>query len=420
MRKQTVIEMRGAVHIRTLTEWRDAHIRIYGDLVFDKGGVLIADNCTIELAGSFSRELNYRWRGGTLISRDTTLGGTRQDGRNVQVNMELHHGDWYATDTTVRYCYGIIFGSGEYVGRLRAVRLKGGPNPDSIIMTGRGDVVLKDSSYMISLSMYVDKGGQGLFDLPIDTPVNRVFDATNVPGAQYRLELVDTSVSLWFLFANNVTMDGPSVDVLLRRCPRVITCLVGKDIRGRLCLPCFHGSPFPADHAITTGNVTWRTEQEPPNVLAWGVYLQGDGSDLTLLGPGHICELIVWGGNLNLLGSEGTHDMWAQGTTIEVGDFSMDPSERRPEKEAAQITMRNVRIGMFTRQGLDAPGAEDGIVGQITAHNRGHIMIENALCDELMFRTYGSGSIIMRQSRRDGEFSVDEQGGPISLVAEGT
>ena len=156
-----IMNIDGDVRIRELTEWKDAHYRIRGNLILEKDGVLIVDRATIELMNSYSREFNYLWQGGTLISRDSVLGGTERDGMICQTNFMLADGEWYATDTTIRYCYGIMFDeSGKHVGKLRAVRLIQGFNPDTVIMTGQGDAIVKDSTYMVSLFVPAHKGGR--------------------------------------------------------------------------------------------------------------------------------------------------------------------------------------------------------------------------------------------------------------------
>jgi len=81
-----------------------------------------------------------------------------QNGVAQQANFNLDDGLWTAADTTVQYTYGIQF-SHETVGRLRATRLKQGPNPDSIIMAGKGDVELTDSTYMIALNLQCGRQG---------------------------------------------------------------------------------------------------------------------------------------------------------------------------------------------------------------------------------------------------------------------
>ena len=113
------------------------HLKIRGNLVLAKGGELSLDNCVCELMCTYSREFLVQWRGGTLRTRNVTIGGSDHKGYMAQVNFELHDGLWEATDTTVRMSYGIVF-SDKTVGRLRAKGFKAGVCPDSVILSGRG------------------------------------------------------------------------------------------------------------------------------------------------------------------------------------------------------------------------------------------------------------------------------------------
>ena len=123
----------------------------------------------------------------------------------AQGAFDLVDGEWYSENTTVRYTYGIMLGGGKF----RTTRLKQGTNPDSLIMLGHGDAIVRDTAYHLVLFMYAGKKPDKVqVDLPTNTPMTKVFDGSNVPGAEYRLELIDVSVTLWFLWFN-VTMNGP-------------------------------------------------------------------------------------------------------------------------------------------------------------------------------------------------------------------
>lgn len=116
-----------------------------------------------------------------MYTRRAIIGGCKQDGAIRQINLQLNEGEWIAEDTMVQYVYGTVFGW-HTVGRLRARNLMMGENPDSVIMSGRGDVVLEHSTYPISLSAYVWNGGDGRLELRRDRPLNARYDARNVPG----------------------------------------------------------------------------------------------------------------------------------------------------------------------------------------------------------------------------------------------
>jgi len=113
---QKLIQHDGDVRISVPTVWKDAHYRIRGNLYLDPGGTLELENCTIELMGEYSRQFEIRWRGGSLVSRRSTLGGTVKDGIIHTINFEVAHGEWTATDTTIRHTSGILLGSADKPG----------------------------------------------------------------------------------------------------------------------------------------------------------------------------------------------------------------------------------------------------------------------------------------------------------------
>lgn len=393
---EALVDLPETVHIRGTTVWSGAHYRVHGDLILERGGTLVLDHATVELTCSYSREFNYRFAGGRLISRHSSLGGSKREGLIYQSNIELTDGEWDCTDTQVQYCYGITFGWGEQGGKLRATRLTGGENPDSIIMSGRGNAVVRDSDYMISLNAYADAGGTGVLDLPLNTPLTQVFDGSNVLGAKFRLQLINTKVPFWFVFANNVTMAGPPAELLLRHCPSVLPSILGYNLRGTVHLP----SPWPgkATHAaLTVGNLTWRTLDEPVGVHAWGLYLCGPETDLTVAGQTLICELMVVDGTCALIGDEGTYDAAMTATTLEAG---MEGTPGHP-----QVLVRNASVGRFP------PGGP--IRGQVAAHDGAAVTIEHARCSDLCLLTKGSGTITLREVRKEGAFTPLQQGGPI-------
>ncbi len=389
-----IVSINGDMHIREFTEWRNNHYQIHGNLVLEKNGVLIVDHSIIELMNTYSREFNFIWQGGILISRDSILGGTIRNGMICQTNFMLTQGQWYATDTTIRYCYGIMFDeSGEHVGKLRAIRLVQGMNPDSIIMTGCGDAILKDSTYMISLFVPADSGGPAEFDFPVDAPITQVFDHTITPSIRYRLELVNVRVPLWFLFIEKVVMNAPQLEVTICRCPRLILAIRGINLKGTVNFP----APWPQqeDHeerSFMVGNVTFKKAPGPDSIGCWAVYLTGSDTDFIMTGPTMIAELELHDGKAALIGSHGTYDAHTTATTIEATG-------------TAQLFMKNVSIGRFTK--------DDPIKGQITAHNNSCITIEHATCADLMLITKEKGTIALQEIIQQGEISVKQEGGPI-------
>jgi hypothetical protein len=390
------VEIRSDVHIRGRAEWRNAHYQLHGNLFFEEGGVLVLDGSTVELMNNYTRHYEYRWRGGRLESRNSTIGGTKKAGSVYVSNFELARGEWIATDTTVRYTAGIVFGDG----RLDATRLIQGPNPDSVILAGKGQCVIRDSTYCVSLHAFADKGGKGVFDLPTDEPVSRVFDSTNVPGAPYRLELANTRVPIWFLFANQITMDGPPMEIKLRHCPALIASVMGQDLTGSMPLPC----PWPGKGrpgaTLKTGNVTWKAVGDGVNVFTWGVYLWGGKTDVTFPPPTNICELMLFQGRAALAGTPGAYDAVTPATTIEVGTPG-------GEGGTAKLVLRNTAIGHSGRAGA--------IRGQITAHGSSRVSIEHARCNDMLLITKGKGTIAVRDIEQVGRLDVIQEGGPITF-----
>lgn len=399
--RPAVLEIHGDVFVRGRAEWRNTHYQIHGNVFFEEGGELVLDGCTLELMNSYTRQYEFRWRGGRLESRNSTVGGTKKAGSVYVSNFELARGEWIATDTTVRYTAGIVFGDGK----LDATRLIQGPNPDSVILAGKGRCTLRDSVYCVSLHTFADKGGKGVFNLPVDRPVSRVFDAGNVPGAPYRLELVNTRVPVWFLFANQITMDGPPMEIELAHCPSLIASIMGQDLTGPMPLPC----PWPGERgagaSLKTGNVTWRATGEKVNIFTWGVYLWGDKTEVQFPAPTNICELMLFEGKASLIGTPGAHDAATPATTIEVGRPGDADSK-------AELLLRNVQIGH--------PGKANAIRGQITAHGRSRVTIDRARCNDLLLITKDRGAIAVSDIERIGQIDVIQDGGAITLPSSTT
>jgi hypothetical protein len=394
-----VVDLQGDVRITEPVTWRGAHYRLHGSLILAAGGVLTAEDCTIELMNTYTRQYRFLWEGGTLVTRHCTVGGSDANGTVCQCNFELWDGLWDATDTTVRQSSGIIFGETETVGRLRATRLVAGPNPDSIIMTGRGDVALKDSTFAISLTVYAGRGvTRGVFDLPVNEPVTGVYDSTNMPGAAYRLEMVNSTVPLWFLFANCVTMDGPPTELVLRNCPFLIPSVLGWNLKGEISLP----APWPGEQrnaSLRVGNLTWHTLDKPAGIYCWGLYLSGDETDVTVRGQTLICELMVGGGKVVVEGAPGTFEAATTATTIEVGATGTD--------KPAELVLRNASIGR---------PVGDPVRGQVTAHGAARVLIENSRYTDLRLMTKDTGEIAARDLTPEGELELRGNGGPIRLL----
>jgi hypothetical protein len=373
-----VVNLDGDVTIAEPTTWENAHYRVAGNIVLQTGGELTVRQAVVEILNTYSRQYALRWEGGTLVTDHVLLGGTK-DGQGIrQSNLELLHGRWQAVDTQVRYVYGITFDpTGQRQGELHATRLTGGENSDSVIMNGNADVTLVDSEYDISLTMQA-VGGTARYALPIDQPLTTIIDSAAVPGAAYRLELIRTKVSLWFLFVGGTAMDGPATTVLLEDCPRIILSVMGGNLQGHWHLPAVL-RPALFDRDVTVGNVTFRTAR-PTRIPAWGVYLWGAGTDVTLRGPTTICELMLAAGKVTLQESQpGARDAEATLTTVDVGAM-WDVAHGD-----AQLMIRGAQLGR-----------RDGFRGQMTAHRNGRIEVVESLIRSADIIARAGGTVLLR------------------------
>lgn len=401
-----VTEISGDVHITEAVTWKDSHYKIRGDLIFEEGGVLTVENAVIELMNSYSKEFYYRWKGGTLVSRNTTIGGTLKDGVIYQSLFNIPDGLWESTDTTVRYTYGIWVGDG----RIRATNLMQGPNPDAICLTGKGEVILKDSCYDITLNVFAGKKAQEVtIDLPVKTPITKIFDQSNMPGAEYRLELINTVIpNWWFLFINGITTDGLPLDITLGDCPSIVPAVIGHDLKGEIHLPV----PWTGKEAdeppppVTIGNLTILSREN--REFCWAVYLTGHQTDVTLLGPTLLAELCVYGGTVRFLGEEGTYNAHTTATVVDVGYDGK-------EEGAPKLLMRNASV--MPIQASENFTYGDLIKGQIKASGNATISIENCQMAPVTLITKDKGRIELRDVKMLGANpKLMPQGGPIQFL----
>lgn len=401
------------VHVRGPVQWRDAEMRVYGNIILHEGGELTIENSRVSLMCSYTREFRVQWDGGTLTTRNVTIGGAEQDGKVYQTYFEILRGAWESSDTTIRYSSGVTMGwtGGEV--KFHAERLKRGPHPDSIIMScGAADVILKDSDFNISLAVSAARGGRGYLELPVNQPITGVFDASNIPGVSYRLELVNTTVDLWWVFFSGIQKDGPLTEVVLGRCPRLIPSIIAYDLQGELALP----APWPTRPEEATelriGNLKLRTTGQPVSTWCWGLYVDGPRTDVVVRGKTNICELFLSDGRLLLEGEPGTYNALNACTTVEVGrrDAAVlppgAPGTHDVPPAPVELVMRNVSLGRFARG--------DEIVGQLTAHGGGRIIVEHARCAPLKLITKADGRITLSDLLLEGELQRIGQEGSIS------
>ena len=182
------------------------------------------------------------------------------------------------------------------------------------------DVVLRDSDFDISLSASASKAVDAdSWNFPLHKPISRVFDQTNLPGVKYRLELVNTTVSLWWIFLSGVSTAGPPTEIVLGECPRLIPCILAYNLQGTYSLPAPWPVPESASSQVTFGNLTFKTTGREVRTWCWGLYLSGEETDAVLQGPTSICELFLSEGRLVVAGDEGTYNSANACTTVEVG-----------------------------------------------------------------------------------------------------
>ena len=87
--------IREDVHVRERMECRDADYQIHGNVIFHEGGELIVERATVSPMCTYTREFRYQWAGGTLVTRNVTIGGATKDGIDYQTYFEIQaaHGD---------------------------------------------------------------------------------------------------------------------------------------------------------------------------------------------------------------------------------------------------------------------------------------------------------------------------------------
>jgi hypothetical protein len=216
-------------------------------------------------------------------------------------------------------------------------------------------------------------------------------------------------VPFWFLFVNNLAMDGPPIEITLRDCPGLNPGMVGGNLKGVVTLPSPTIEPY---SIVTLGNVTWKTLDKPCLVPAWSVYLYGDETDLTIKGPTTLAELMLYQGKLSVIGTDGTFDAKATATTIDVGRVPFGKTAETPgnPRYEAHLLLRNASVGWFNFS------TAVSYTGQISAHDRGEIRVEHSQRDELVLITKGNGTISMCDVQGRPPARTIQEGGPIRFA----
>ncbi|HWB08668.1 MAG TPA: hypothetical protein VG826_05570 [Pirellulales bacterium] len=397
---RTVV-INGDLNVEDTVAYRDSHLKVTGNVNLLRNGSLILERCVVEIVGQYARQYAYNWRGGTLTTHDTTIGGTLQDGVAQQANFNLDDGLWTAVDTTVRYTYGIQFNH-ETVGRLRATRLRQGLNPDSIIMAGKGDVVLADSTYMIGLNLRV-RGEKTTLDLPTDTPITRTINEHNTPGATFQLKLKNVTVpDFWFVFFHDVSMTGKPTEVTLKSCKKFLPSIMGTDLTGEVTLS------KDLEQPLRIGNLTVRRDgTNPLDAFAMGLYLSGRENNLVLNGPMVICELMMFdGGKVTLKGTENTYDAACSATTLDLHGSS-------------EVELINARLGRPLQYGpIGESDKHTSVIGQVTVGDQSRLVGRNVSIGRLHLITRDKGTMRFGPYTITDAIDTTQDGGAIEFDPE--
>jgi hypothetical protein len=374
---------------------REEHIRLEGDLVLPEGSELTLEDCVLEILGQHSREHSVEWQGGTLRTRHCTVGGfVNESGTAVHTVFHLYEGFWEATDTTVQYCYGISFHWKQGRGVLRGLRLRAGPRPDAIILSGEADVRLVDSEFPIGLGVYVDKGGETTLDLQPNKSVTATFDRTSLlPGVNWRLEMINTRVPRWFLFVRNIGMDHEPADITLTGSQDLIASLLGHNLTGQLDLSNDLQKP------LQLGNVTLASATQPAGISMYALYLSGDKNDVTVTGKSHICELMHRGGKLKIMGAPGKNE-------ISIGCTTLELSGR------AEMEIHHVHLGR------PLAWKAEGNIGEATIADDAILTGSDVSVRNVRFRTQENGRVELTRVERLGQIERREGGGAIQIQQE--
>lgn len=358
-----VVELWGDQSFDDVHTWSGNHYKIHGNLTVGLSGELTIEDSTIEMMCSYDREFAIVVEG-TLRTTNCVVGGTILYAASIHSMIRIQGGWWYATDTTVQYTYGIVFHSNK-PSYLRAMRLTAGVNSDSIIIGGRADVIITDSTYHINVKCDTSAGGTTTLEFPVGTPITKVYDKNNCPGADYRMELINTRVSIWFLWLSNVSSDGPITTYNLQNCPSLIISLECRNLIGNASLPaCYDVESdrwfkyLPANTHVSIGSLRINTLNDRVNLTCWAIYLNGKSTDFTINGSTNIAELQTRGGAVcRVFGDSGTHNAYLSCTTIDSFHDS------------------GIVVGNATLGGLDSIGN----IGQISAHDSSLIVFEDCL-----------------------------------------
>jgi hypothetical protein len=372
---------------------RDQHIRLHGTLILPKGSKLTLENCSLEITGDYSRHHSVEWQGGTLVTQNSTIGGFLNNaGTAIHTVFHLYEGLWEATDTTVSYSYGISFHWEKGRGILRGTRLKAGPRPDAIILSGEADVELVDSDFPIGLGVYCNQGGSTRLDLVPSDSVTAIYDRrTLLPGVNWRLELKNTRVERWFLFLRRIGGWQAPAEVTLGASEDVIVSLFSHNLKGDVTLT------NDLEKALKIGNLTLkRAGDMPAEISMYAMYFSGDDTDTTIRGRTHICEWMQGGGTVRVQGIRDRNDLTFGCTTLELTGN-------------ARLIAEKVHFGRpLTWQ-------PDRNIGEVNVKGGAQLIARDISTNNLRFRTEDAGRVSIDEFEQFGTLETKEDGGSIRL-----
>ena len=372
---------------------RNKHIRLNGTLILPEDAKLTLDNCTLEISGDYSRQHSVEWQGGTLVTNNCSVGGViNESGTAVHTVFHLYDGLWEATDTTVSYSYGISFHWKEGKGILRGTRLKAGPRPDAIILSGEALVELVDCDFPIGLGVYCNQGGSTTLDLKPNQTVTAVYDRDRLlPGVKWRLAMKNTRVERWFLFLRNIGGWQPPAEITLKTSENLIVALLGHNLKGEVRLSRELQQP------LVIGNVTLKAPQgKTADVSMYGLYFSGNETDVTITGQSHICELMMSGGKLKVTGTPGKNDISIGCTTLELsGDAAMQ--------------VQHVHMGRpLTWQ-------NESTIGEANVKANAKLTGSDISIKNVRFRTEDRGEVDLQEVEKHGKLETQQEGGRIHV-----
>lgn len=335
----------------------DTELEVRGDVRILAGGYCEIVRARVRLLNSFAREFNYLWSGGHLSTQNVTIGGnTNLADVSVPSVFDLPSGLWTARDTIVRDSYGIQLGSrhapaGAQGGQLVADGLQRGRTSDALLLSGRGDATLKNSTFPVQLSLYPERAGTIDIDLTWAYRIRRVYGDRNahdalrrapvtdhIEGSPWRLELDNTQVPLWTLGVHDVTPQSPPVTYRVHNAFGFALRIDAGDLRGspqlvgpwRTFYPLPRALPGlpttfpPGEHGIPPGcgvQIGAITIAAPANDWAypesWSFGLWGANTDFRVLGAGVIAELFLTDARATLEGGA-AYDLQVRATSLHM------------------------------------------------------------------------------------------------------